>query len=72
MVPLMLAVSGMNGYMIKYLMAKEAPRDVVDKKNNSIYHYAAITNREIIEVTLIIDLFICNDSPNMVNLRHVK
>ena len=57
MVPLMLAVSGMNGYMIKYLMAKDAPRDVVDKKNNSIYHYAAITNREIIEVIFVIDLF---------------
>ena len=49
-VPLMVAVKNTNIFMIRMLIAKGAPMTSTDRKSNSIFHFAAETNREIIEV----------------------
>ena len=47
--PLMLAIKKENLWMTKYLMSKEPHTGAHDFKKNTIYHYAANTNKEIID-----------------------
>ena len=48
--PLMMAIKKENVWMTKYFMAKNAATDVQDGNQNTIYHYAANTNKELIEL----------------------
>jgi len=48
--PLMLAVQKENAYMIKLLMAKKADLSPADSQGNSVYHFAAVKNKDVIEV----------------------
>ena len=48
--PLMLAVQKENAYMITYLVGKSARVDNQDEDGNSVYHYAAMTTKDIVEV----------------------
>ena len=58
MVPLMLAVKKENPWMIRLLVSKNTSRSALDEKENSAFHFAAVTNKEIIEVGLhIISLY---------------
>jgi hypothetical protein len=50
--PLMLAVQKENAWMIQLLTGKLVSREAVDKKNNTVYHYAAVTSKNVIEVRL--------------------
>jgi ankyrin repeat protein len=50
--PLMLALQKENSFMVKLLMAKKVDLTKLDKKGNSVFHYAAITSKEIIEVSV--------------------
>jgi hypothetical protein len=38
--------------MIQLLTGKLVSREAVDKKNNTVYHYAAVTSKNVIEVRL--------------------
>ncbi len=51
--PLMLAVQRENGYMIKFLVAKEAAMEPTDAKGDNIFHFAATKTKDIIEVIII-------------------
>ena len=49
--PLMIAVKKQNTSAIKHLVAhKEVDLNLRDSKGNNVYHYAARTEKEIIEV----------------------
>ena len=49
--PLMIAVKKQNTSAIKHLVAhKEVDLNLRDSKDNNVYHYAARTEKEIIEV----------------------
>jgi ankyrin repeat protein len=48
--PLMLAIKKQNIYIIKHLLAKGASRSIVDKRRNTIYHYVANTNKDVVKV----------------------
>ena len=48
--PLMLAIKKENIYMTRYLLSKKADTNIQDNKKNTIYHFAANTNKEMIEI----------------------
>ncbi len=48
--PLMLAIKKQNIYIIKHLLAKGASKICVDKKGNTVFHYAANTNKDVVKV----------------------
>ena len=50
--PLMLAAKKESAFMTKFLVCKGANRDKLDSSDNSVFHYAAMGNREIIEVRM--------------------
>ena len=45
----MMAIKKENVWLTKYFMSKKAATDVQDILKNTIYHYAANTNKEMIE-----------------------
>jgi len=47
--PLMLAVKTENIWMLRYLLAKKAALEISDSGGNTVFHYAAKTNKEICE-----------------------
>ena len=48
--PLMVAIKKENVYMTRYLLSKKANTNTQDNNKNSIYHFAANTNKEMIEI----------------------
>ena len=48
----MLAAKKENVYMIKFLVGKGANRDKLDAIDNSVFHYAAMTTKDVIEVRM--------------------
>lgn len=50
--PLMIAVQKENYYMVNFLVGKGASANGVDSKANSVYHYAALTNKDLIQVRI--------------------
>ena len=48
--PLMLAIKKQNIYIIKHLLAKGASKICVDKKGNTVFHYAANSNKDVVKV----------------------
>lgn len=47
--PLHIAIKGQHLSLVQTLVAMDARLDILDKEGNSVYHYAAITNKEIIQ-----------------------
>ena len=45
----MMAIKKENVWLTKYFLSKKAATDVQDTDKNTIYHYAANTNKEMIE-----------------------
>ena len=60
----MLAIKKQNNYIIKHLNCKGASKNSVDKKGNTVYHYVAITNKDIVKVNVLM-------GPMTVNRRTV-
>lgn len=50
MTPLMMAVTTGNAWMSSFLMGKKVRTDHTDNNLNTVYHHAAVTSKEIIEV----------------------
>ena len=48
--PLMVAIKKENVYMTRYILSKKADTNIQDNKKNTIYHFAANTNKEMIEI----------------------
>ena len=48
--PMMIAVKKENQNALKYLISKSANMNIVDNKKNNVFHLAATTSKEIIEV----------------------
>ena len=46
----MVAIKKENIYMTRYLLSKKADTNIQDNKKNTIYHIAANTNKEMIEI----------------------
>ena len=71
--PLMIAVKKQNTSAIKHLVAhKEVDLNLRDSKGNNVYHYAARTEKEIIEVTphlQIVHNIQCGEVKNSLSLK---
>ena len=48
--PLMLAIKKENINMTRYLLSKKADTNIQDNKKNTIYHFAAKSNKAMIEI----------------------
>ena len=46
----MLAVKNVNIYIVRYLASKGANKCLADKKGNNVFHYAANTSKDVIQV----------------------
>ena len=46
----MMAIKKENVWMTRFFLTKKAATDVQDTNKNTIYHYAANTNKELIEI----------------------
>ncbi|XP_018010803.1 85/88 kDa calcium-independent phospholipase A2-like [Hyalella azteca] len=62
--PLHIAVRGQKVAVIKALMQMGVSTDAVDVKGNSVYHLAASTNKQIIELIMQMPRSILMDAPN--------
>lgn len=53
MTPLLVAIKAQNLQAIKTLIGKKVSLDCVDNEANSVLHYAASTNKEIVTVSIL-------------------
>lgn len=50
--PIHLAVKNANLSAIKYLLKADIPLNVLDQEGNTVHHYAAETNKDIVSVNI--------------------
>lgn len=54
MTPLLVAIKSQNLQAIKTLIGKKVSLDCVDNEANTVLHYAASTNKEIVSVSILL------------------